>query len=437
MKLSLMGRVAMATLASLALGLGMSACGGGTIGFMWVLGQQYNQITGFKIDDFTGNLTQIIGSPFASHGVNPASIVVLPGGRYVYVVNSGTGGTRPMYDPTTCSAPNGPTLIGKEVSGGVSVYSVGGDGVLTFQQTYQSQGNSPVWAQADSSGTYLYVLDKYSPDKTQLPACGNTSPLPPDTGSITAFRIDASTGRLTLLTNSAILYPAVNGSPVTFFNVGVAPTMMKVASSCLLTLDSIDGTTPGSSVFPYTLGSGGQLATTTTGSIPTLGTNVTSINANGGNVYLTDAGANRIIADTVTGNCNLSPVTGSPVANITGTANPAYSLVDNTGKYLYVLNQANPTTTGGTTTAFSTISAFVISPQITPIAGSPYKVGSNPVCMVEDPSGQYIYVSNRNDGTLTGELLNPTTGELSDLTRGSTFPASGLGSCLVVSGSVD
>src|SRR5665213_4477212 len=80
MKLSRIGRIGMAFVVSVAIGLGMTACGGGTIGFMWVLGTQYNQIAGFKIDDFTGNLTQVIHSPFASGGSNPVSLVVTPGG---------------------------------------------------------------------------------------------------------------------------------------------------------------------------------------------------------------------------------------------------------------------------------------------------------------------------------------------------------------------
>jgi 6-phosphogluconolactonase (cycloisomerase 2 family) len=416
MKLSLMGRVAMATLASLALGLGMSACGGGTIGFMWVLGDQYQQIVGFKIDDFTGNLTSIIGSPFSSNGANPVSIVVKPGGRYVYVVNQGTGGGKP-----TATNPN------KETSGGVAVYAVGGDGVLSFQQTYQTQGNVPMWAQFDSTGTYLYVLDKYSPDTRQYAS-------PTVTGSITAFAVDPSTGRLTLLTNSQVLDPTT-GNPTTFFNVGVAPTMMKTAGSCLYTLDTADD-----SIFPYAFGTSGQLTITTPQTIPTLGNQVTSINSSGSSagstLYLTSAGANKILPYTIGSNCNLVSATGGSVTNLSGTANPMYSLVDNTGKYLYVLNQSTTTTSGGTTTPFSSISAFVISPQLTPIPGSPYVVGSNPVCMVEDPSGQYMYVSNRNDGTVTGQLLNPTTGELSGLKRGSTFTSSGLSSCLAVSGNV-
>ncbi len=118
MKLSRIGRISMALVVSVAMGLGMTACGGGTIGYMWVLGTQYNQIAGFKIDDFTGNLTNIVGSPFSSGGTNPVSIAVKPGGRYVYVVNAGTSTT----------------------AGNIAEFSVGGDGILTFQAAFTSQG---------------------------------------------------------------------------------------------------------------------------------------------------------------------------------------------------------------------------------------------------------------------------------------------------------
>ena len=86
MKLSLFGRLAMALFASLALGLGMTACGGGTIGYMWVLGQQYNQIVGFKIDDYTGNLTTINGSPFVTAGNTPDTLAI--NDRTLTIVNN-------------------------------------------------------------------------------------------------------------------------------------------------------------------------------------------------------------------------------------------------------------------------------------------------------------------------------------------------------------
>ncbi len=416
MKLSLMGRIALAALASVALGLGMSACGGGTIGYMWVLGDQFNQITGYKIDEFSGNLTQVIGSPFSSNGVNPVSIVVKPGGRYVYVINQGSGGGI-VTDPNT-----GKTKTVKETSGGVSVYSVGGDGVLTYQQSYATQGSVPTWAQFDGGGTFLYVLDKYA---GTLDSAGNADTV----GAITAFSVDGSTGRLTLIQNTGQLS---NNLPTNNFKVGPLPIMMKSSGGCLFTLDTGNQT-----VFPYSFGSGGQLTLTTPGSIPTQASGLTSINGSGSNIYLTDGAANKILPYTVGGSCNLTSATGGVVNNLSGASNPVYSFVDNAGKFLYVLNGATVNTGGGTTTPYSSVSAFVISPQLTPIPDSPYKTGSNPVCMVEDPTSQYVYISNRNDGTVTGQIIDPTTGRLRDLTRGSTFPASGLGSCLAVSGAVN
>ncbi len=183
MTFSKIGRMVTALVASAALGLGMTACGGGTIGYMWVVGTYYNQISGFLIDDYTGNLTAIAHTPFASGGSNPNMIVVKPGGRFVYVVNSGTGATG---TPGTSSF-NSPGAA-------ISEFSVGSGGILTFQQNYLSQGVHPVWAAIDSSGNYLYVLDKYSPDY-----------------ATTGHGVDHCVlhrerhGRLTLVTNATIL----------------------------------------------------------------------------------------------------------------------------------------------------------------------------------------------------------------------------------------
>jgi 6-phosphogluconolactonase (cycloisomerase 2 family) len=400
MKLSLFGRLAMALFASLALGLGMTACGGGTIGYMWVLGQQYNQIVGFKIDDYTGNLTSINGSPFASNGTVPVSLVIKPGGRYIYVINQGTGGTS--------------TKQGTGQS--VALYSVGGDGTLTFQQNYFTQGYVSQWAQFDSTGSYLYVLDKYSPSGD-----GN--------GSITAFNADATTGRLTLVTNSQTQVGGVN---TTYFEVGVAPFMMKTLSGCLFTVNGAD-----QSISPFAFGSAGQLTYTTTQHFPTTAGKITSINGAGSYLFLTDSANNMLDGYSVGSSCSLVTLNGGNTPNITGTSNPTYTLIDSTSKYLYVLNQS--TTNTQTTTPYSSISAFTINPtnsELQPIAGSPYTVGSGPVCIAEDPTNQYMYISNHNDGTVTGKVLDPTTGILSSLSRGSTFTATGQASCLAISGSV-
>jgi 6-phosphogluconolactonase (cycloisomerase 2 family) len=399
MKLSRIGRISMALVVSVAMGLGMTACGGGTVGFMWVLGTQFNQIAGFKIDNYTGNLTNIVGSPFASGGTAPVSIVVRPGGRYIYVVNKGAG-----------------TAPGK-----IAEFSVGGDGILTFQQAFTSQGSNPVWASVDSSGGYLYVLDQVSPDGVN--------------GDITVFSIANDTGRLALVPNNAV--KNVNGTQLTYFPVGPKPIMMRTSGACLFTLNSGDNT-----IFPYSTNSGtGQLTQNVTTTIPTQATKLTSIYASSNYIYLTDAGGTTaspggfILPYTVGSNCTLNTLTGGAVPNLPLTANPQYTFTDTRGRYLYVLNQS----TTNTTNANSTISAYTIDQtngklQQIPDSNNPYPIGSSPVCMAEDPTNQYIYTSNNADGTVTGKIINQNTGQLSDLTRGSSFPATGRATCLAISG---
>lgn len=392
----------MAFVASVAMGLGMTACGGGTVGYMWVLGTQFNQISGFKIDNYTGNLTPTVGSPYPAGGTNPVSLVVRPGGRYVYVVNQGVAATQTT--PAT--------------GGNIAEFSVGGDGILTFQANFFTQGSTPVWATSDPSGSFLYVLDQVSPDGIN--------------GDITVFQIASDTGRLSLVPNQQL--KNANGTQLTYFPVGPKPTSMRVAgSSCLFTLDSGNNT-----IFPYTLTGGGQLTLTANSTITTQATKLTSINASGNFVYLTDAGAtanaSQILPYTVGTSCSLNTVTGGAVPNLPLTANPVFSFTDTRGKYLYVLNQSSTNSNNPS----SSISFFNILAtgqlQANGDSNNPYPVGSGPICMVEDPTSQYVYTSNNIDGTVTGKLINQNTGQLSGLTRGSSFPATGKATCLAISG---
>lgn len=423
MKLSRIGRVSMALVVSVALGLGITACGGGTVAFLWVLGTQYNQIAGFKVDHFSGNLTPVVGSPFSSNGTNPTSIAVTPGGRYVYIVNKGIPASG-----TTAATP-----------GNIALFTVGGDGVLTFQQSYTSRGNTPIWASADSTGAYLYVLDSHYPDTPEYPNPNNL-------GAITVFAIDPNTGRLQLIPNQQV--KDSNQTQLTFFPVGPAPTMMRVSgSSCLFTINTGNQT-----VTPYAVGTNGQLTVTANQSIAVDAGQLTSITANGTYVYLTDAqptsdsSGGRILPYTVgTGSaaCSLNVLTGGPVNNLPLTSNPVYGMVDNQGKWLYILNRSSTNT--GTPNPSSSISAFSIDPSTGKLqaigsgasGGNPYSVGSGPVCMVEDPSNQWAFTSNNIDGTITGKRLDSRSGELRDLPRNSTFPTVGQPTCMALTGSIN
>jgi 6-phosphogluconolactonase (cycloisomerase 2 family) len=407
MKLSRIGRISKAFVVSMAVVLGMSACGGYTVGFMWVLGTQYNQISGFKIDDYTGNLTNMVNSPYPSGGTDPVSIAVRVGGNFVFVVNKGTFNSKGVS--------NG--------DGNVSVFAVGEDGILTFQASYQTAGNTPLWAAGDGTGAFLYVLDAQAPD---FATTGN--------GDITVFAVDGGTGRLQLVPNQLIKDP-ISGHQLNYFEVGPAPTTLRAGGTCVYTLDSGDET-----IYPYGIGSAGQLVVEAN-SRPKVGVvgvnNITSINVAGNNVYLTDAGKNQIIPYTTGSGCSLSAQVDGAVTNLPLTANPVYSMTDTKNKFLYVLNSSGTNSNN----AGSSISAFVIETTgaLVPISDpqNPYSVGNGPVCMIEDPSSQYVYTSNFNDGSVTGKFINQNTGQLSQLSRGSTFQASGLSSCLAVSGNVD
>lgn len=415
MKLGKFGRLSLAAVAAVALGLGMSACGGGTIGYMWVLGDTLNQagqgqVAGFKIDDYTGNLTATVGSPYSSAGAFPISLAVRPGGRYVYVVNAGSDST----------------------AGNLSVFTVGGDGVLTFQTSYTTQGGTPVWVTTDSAGNFVYVLDKLDPTNTADGAANGTAT---GNGDITVFSVNPATGRLTLVTNQQVKNP--DGTQLTYFPVGKAPNMMRVAAGgCLLTLDQGDQT-----IFPYTANSStGQLMLTANSTVSTGTSNATSLNIGGSYVFVTDAGSNQIVQYTVGTACSLSTVVGGSVPNLGGTSNPANALyVAGTGSnnYLYVVNQS----TTNSNNPNSTISAFIVTStgQLTQVIdpkNNPYSVGSAPACIVQDPTTKYIYTAN-GDGTVTGKIVDKANGQLANLPRGTTFNAVGKATCLAVTGSID
>jgi len=410
MKFSNLGRKVAALVSTLALGAGLSSCGSGTIGYLYVLGTLTNsgtfgQVSGFKIDDRTGNLTNMVGSPYTTGGTNPGNAVVLSGGRYVFVLNKGT------------STPGTANPCPVNTGGSISEFLVGGDGVLTFQNTYNTSGYNPQWLAADSTGSYLYVVDQVNPTCTTAKV-GDTIP-----GDITVFKVASDTGRLTVQVNTS------NGSisPVPYFPVGLAPTMLRVVGSYVYTLDS-DNT-----IYIYSASSG-QLVTTANSTYSiTGGGTITSIgsSSSGSYIYLTDSTNNAVYILKVSGSTLATPNNSTTVLPTT-TSNPVWTLASQNGKFLYVVSQGNntsPTTVASAITAYNILSTGQLS-----LIDSPFPAGSGPVCMVQDPTNQWMYVSNHTDSTVTGYYFNPNTGELSSLSRTTVFPISGQAACLAVSG---
>ena len=87
MKFRKFGRISLALAVSLGTGIGVTSCSTDhAVGYLYVTGSQYNQISGFRIDNNLGNLTTIPDSPFGSGGFNPIKALVTNAGKFLYVL---------------------------------------------------------------------------------------------------------------------------------------------------------------------------------------------------------------------------------------------------------------------------------------------------------------------------------------------------------------
>ncbi|HEX5234286.1 MAG TPA: beta-propeller fold lactonase family protein [Silvibacterium sp.] len=427
MKFRKSGQIVLALVVSLGLSLGLTSCvNDHTVAFLYVTGSFHNQIGGFKISANTGNLSTIPGSPFGSGGANPLRAIVSPTGRFLYILNAGTATTQSNGNITYNS-------------GNISVYSVGGNGTLAFQQSYTTQGLGSIRIAFSPSGSFLYVLDEFSPT-AGTDSAGNTlvaSPTPQPglncldsagvfhpVGDITAFSVDPNTGRLSLVTNTQV--QGANNSQLPFFPVGCEPIDFKVTGAFVLTADQSDPLTGNRfTVFPYAESlTTGQLTTTQNSEFVTGTASISAINtdAAGHFVYILDPVSNTINYFTIGTGGLLQTVTGSPTSNSLSTSgNPIQLTSDSKSAFLYVAN-AGPSS--GLGQANSDITAFTIAANgvLTPTAPGVFPTGSGPQCIIEDPSDQYLYTADFNSNTVTGQVLDPSSGNLTKLRNQSTYP---------------
>jgi 6-phosphogluconolactonase len=436
MKFRKFGQICLALAVSLGTGLGVTSCSTDhTVGYFYTTGSQYSQISGFRIDNNLGQLTPVPNSPFASGGVNPIKALTANAGKFLYVLNAGCGGTSQIACPSGTAA--------GDTGANISLFTIGGQGGISFQAAYTSQGNNPISIQTDSSGTHLFVLDSTVTDPTTCPyyVPGNSATI---CGDITSFNIDPNTGRLSLITNQGVKNG--NGTNLSYFPVGSGPINFYVApsNSFIYTIETGSGTSandPFQAVFVYA-NSSGQLTLSQNTPIPTGATQLTYIYISAkNNVYLIDAQngttPGQILPYTIGTNGALQSLVGGQVANSGTVANPGPMIVDHQGKFLYLSN-AGPNLTA--TSEASSVSAYFIDPttsRLTPLATSvPFGSGSSPRCIVEDPSNQYLYTANYSDSTVTGAIINSSTGTLTTLRKLTSFGAAGQPTWCTASGTL-
>lgn len=415
-----------------------------TVGFLYVTGTDTAKngagiVSGFKIDHNTGELHPINGLPVSSGGANPGRAVILQGSRYVYVLNRGvdaSGGANCTSATAPCTGSN------------ITLFSVGGNGGLSPQpQQFTTQGNNPFRILADSSGSYILVLDHDAPDSgvgtsnscsLALGASVTTC------GDITIFKVDSATGRLSLVLNSQV--SSATGQPLPYFPVPADPIDFVLAgSNNVLTLAG--NPTDGDVVFPYAF-SGGQLTISQNGPQAVGTKQATAIQAGNGGIYILDAepltitcsGSNcvfpagtyagQLVPFNIASGGALQAQTGGPVPIDPSQSNPQFLLVENKNKWVYVANAGDNTNSNNPQSGLTGYTIDVQSKQLTPMVGSPFNsgigIGAGPQCLVEDPSNSFLYTANFNDSNVTGVTINQVDGTLSRLPGKAAAKTNGL-----------
>jgi 6-phosphogluconolactonase (cycloisomerase 2 family) len=448
MKFRKLGRIALATAASLFIGFGTQSCYYYTEAYIIVTGSQYNQVASYREQNQTGILTQAPHSPLSSGGNNPIRALLLPGGRYVYVLNEGTPKTNPDGSITWTGA-------------SVAQFSIGGDGSLSSQQSYFSRGRGSLRMALSTSGTYLYVLDQYQPlgtDPNTTPASTSISTTTPcydsaagvyrPAGDITVFSVDSNTGRLFIVQNQQ--QQDAFGTPLTYFPLGCGAIDFHFLSNYLYTAENSDPTNPaitGQVIYAYSANpSNGQLTQVAGGSQPVPGASNISVlgtSASGSYLYVLDNGTNQIFTFTNNGgNGLLSAISTGAAPNAPNAAGMTALTTDSNSRYLFIANSQSPSL-GQSASVISgfditqgtgTLTLFNINPANNTAT---FGVGTTPVCIFEDPSHQYIYTANAGSSDITGSKLNPNTGTLTNLSKGSTFKTVGTPTWCLYSSNTD
>ncbi len=441
-----------------------------TVGYLYVTGTvtassgNNGIISGFKIDHNTGQLTTINTLPVATGGSNPIRAVLTLNSRFVYILNRGTN-----------SAGNGDcTPADPCQNSNITQFSIGGNGSLSYQETFYTQGLNPFRLLADGSGSYLLALDHDAPDNANPSSTDNcaralgtlgTSTAVETCADVTVFQIDQTTGRLSLIRNAQVT--DIHNNPLNYFPVPANPVDFALTGGYLLTLAG--GPTPtsfpytgGSSIWPYTfVSTNGQLQLSLSGiqqlisggSPVTEGTAIVNTN---GTVYVLDnepvtigpgssfnSGTNpitypgQILPYSVTTGGSLQAAPGGVMPDAETLANPVQLLLESKTKYVYVANQGNNISGNGNNPG-SGIAGYVINTAPTFQLGfttpDTFGSGSGPQCIVEDPSDQFIYEANLYSNNVTGLALDSTSGNLNPLRTTGAYPLDGPGTWCFIDG---
>jgi 6-phosphogluconolactonase (cycloisomerase 2 family) len=383
MKFNKVGQVSLVSAIALILASTFTACSPVTIDYVFAAGNKENpgQIQTFMADRVSGALS-VVNKTISSGGISPVSEATSTDYKNLYVANQGDS-----------------TLV---------QFSIGSNAELTAVTTTSlaSVGNTPVAIAMSAQGTLLYVVNKFQPGCSTAVTNAETC----NGGALVVYPV-ASSG--------ALGSPVANGD-LGYFPVGVNPTAVAaLPSGDAVYVTSYDPVAGLGYVYSYAASSGGAL-TPATGSPFNAGVKPVGVAAMATSrfVYVTDFAQNEMIAYSVLAGGVLHPLINGPFR--TGNQ-PSAITIDPRGIYIYVTNQLD-----------NTVSAYEInlangtpSAAVNVTGSSANNTGTEPVAVLVDPSyGRYVYTANFLDNSVTGFLLNSSTGTLT-ATQSGPYPTVG------------
>jgi 6-phosphogluconolactonase len=404
MTLKTVGQRAIASIVSVAMGLGLTACGRDySVGYVYATTASGTAglVNGYKVNFQQGMLTQLANSPIPSGGKNPVAVVASPDHLSIYVIHR---------DDSS-----------------VVHFLIGTDGKIYPQKTYNITGSFATDASIDAAGKFLYVTYTYqnaltfNADGTVASQSQLYTPANPGPGGATIFPIN-SDGSL--------------GSPRNF-NLGRNPVKISATSANHFAYVISQDSATAANLFGFAVNpSNGSLTplpgvTINPGNVASIGypSGITPagiiVDAAASHLYITDQGSNDLLGYSIAAN-------GVPslIATANTGSSPAGMTIDMSGKFLFVANFG-----GGS------ISGYTFAANGAPVAStvaSSTQTGTGPTCLSiigapstgEPTHAIYLYASNQLSNNISGTQMNATDGSLKQI-QNTPFSANALPTCLV------
>ena len=337
--------------------------------FLYVAGRG-GGVAGFRVDEKTGDLSYVPGSPFKS-GERTRCLTIHPSGNFVYASNAYTNDISAYrIDQSTGSLielPNSPYPAGE--AGPFD------DTYAKLPDVFENKGGMPYYIAAHPSGKFVYVSNWAA-------------------ASVSVFRVDESTGDLTLV-----------GLPK---ETGLTPYAVAVHPSGNYVLVSTWG---GNDVYVYSVNrQTGEIEHVEGSPFATLGIKPVDINFNkdGSLVFVANNGSNNISIfnlDLKTGKLTLKDLGMTRAGAIDAELITVEQPVKLVPHYAFLLNKKSE--------ALVSYRVDDVTGDLTEVAR--VKTGKEPVAVAQDPLNRFVYVANAGSNTVSAFSIDPQNGKLVEI----------------------